>query len=135
MYNNDLASLVREALIQSGCSEDILSDFDSHSTISLDFNDKPSILISMRDEQVWLWTKLTEYNEYTFESCYKDLFEVMIEPYSHSPTNQINYEVTDGTFELRALISENSLYEPSVFAEALNEFFLKIETIMEKLKL
>ncbi|MGK2888122.1 MAG: hypothetical protein ACSLEN_00295 [Candidatus Malihini olakiniferum] len=57
----DIVTLVRDALLHIGVvDKSIMSDFDGHSTIALDFDNYPSLLISNVDEQIWIWSQLCD---------------------------------------------------------------------------
>ncbi|CAK8743598.1 hypothetical protein SODG_006734 [Sodalis praecaptivus] len=75
----DIAALVREALLDSGCDPSLLGNFDSHSTIALDFNDMPSIYISSSDDDIWLWSRIAEYQDTILEQCSYNLLKELLE--------------------------------------------------------
>ncbi|MFV9997362.1 MAG: hypothetical protein AB8W37_03890 [Arsenophonus endosymbiont of Dermacentor nuttalli] len=56
----DIVSLVRDVLVHSGCDKNLISDFDGHSTITLEFSNSLDINISVDDNCVWLWSLLCE---------------------------------------------------------------------------
>ncbi|EKR7118401.1 SPI-1 type III secretion system chaperone SpaK, partial [Salmonella enterica subsp. enterica serovar Kentucky] len=55
MQHLDIAELVRSALEVSGCDPSLIGGIDSHSTIVLDLFALPSICISVKDDDVWIW--------------------------------------------------------------------------------
>lgn len=58
MQHLDIAELVRSALEVSGCDPSLIGGIDSHSTIVLDLFALPSICISVKDDDVWIWAQL-----------------------------------------------------------------------------
>src|SRR5476651_758771 len=100
----DIAALVREALLESGCNPNLLDNFDSHSTIALDFNDLPSIYISLQDEDVWLWSRLTEHNDSLLEQKAAALLEELMLGAEFIRGEQFLLSKNEGYLELKALL-------------------------------
>lgn len=121
--NIDIASLVRVALIESGCDESLLGDFDAHSTISLDFENSPSLLISMVDDNVWIWSKMFEAHETYLHHRAGVILEKVMSGCQFSITGQLQVKQNDGYLELLGMVHPSYLESSARFADALDEFF------------
>lgn len=129
--NIDIVFLLREALTESGCDESMLNDFDGHSTISLDFEDRPSLLISMIDENVWIWTRLCEDSGNILQYRASALLEKIMEGYHFSMTGQLQLNQNEGFLELRGMLHTDYLINGSRLAEALSHFFAQQQDYLE----
>lgn len=127
----DVATLVREALLESGCDESIMGDFDGHSTISLDFDGYPSLLISTVDEKVWIWSRICEDAGNILQFKGADLLEIIMKGCSFSMTGQLQLVVNDGFIELRGIVHPGYLDSSSRLAKAMDEFFVLQEEFLE----
>lgn len=130
----DLVELVRGALVESGCDESLISDIDAHSTISLDFDDLPSIYINTIDENVWLWSRLIEYNGNILSINATALLEKIMQGCAHAITGQQQLVSNDGYLELRSMVQPDFLESSNRFAEALDEFFVLQESFLEVIR-
>ncbi|WP_067700227.1 hypothetical protein [Erwinia sp. ErVv1] len=129
MYT-DIVSLIRGALLENGCDESLLGDFDSHSTISLDFEKHPSMFISVDDNYVWIWSRLCEVSDSIMQYKASALLEKMIEGCQFSITGQLHISLNEGYIELKGMVHPNFLENSSRFAEALDEFFTQQEAFL-----
>ena len=121
--NIDIVSLVRDALVESGCDESLLDDFDAYSTISLDFEKSPSLLISMVDDNVWIWSKICEAHEIILHHSASTILEKIMGGCQFSMTGQLQLTQNDGYLELRGMVHPDYLESSQRFADALDEFF------------
>ncbi|WP_413735598.1 SPI-1 type III secretion system chaperone SpaK [Sodalis sp. RH21] len=127
----DIAALVREALLDSGCDPNLLDNFDSHSTIALDFNDLPSIYISSQEEDIWLWSRIAEYNENTLEQRAPALLGELMRSAEFIRGEQFLLAKNEGYLELKALLNPTCLTSGQNFAVALSGFFERLERFVE----
>ncbi|AWK14310.1 SPI-1 type III secretion system chaperone SpaK [Candidatus Fukatsuia symbiotica] len=136
MENIDIAALVREALLENKCDPSLLGDFDSHSTITLDFKDSPSILVSKiqredehgnanGEDEIWVWARIEHVSPHVFEQCAgKCLCELGQNcPFTQSRQLQINYVEDQEVVELKAHIHVDYLQNGQEFAKVLSQFF------------
>ncbi|VTR36739.1 Invasion protein invB [Serratia fonticola] len=77
--NVDIDVLVREALLEKGCDESMLSNFDGHTTIALEFTQRPSLLISTLDDNVWIWSRIAEDNNAVLTQRASELLFALME--------------------------------------------------------
>lgn len=127
----DIAALVREALLESGCDPNLLDNFDSHSTIALDFNDLPSIYISVQDEDVWLWSRIAEYNDNAIEQRAAALLQEHTRGAEFIRGEQFLLAKNEGYLELKALLKPICLENAKNFAVALSGYFERLEQFVE----
>lgn len=127
----DVATLVREALVESGCDESIMGDFDGHSTISLDFDEYPSLLISAIDERIWLWSRICEDSGNILQYKGVDILDKILKGCSFSMTGQLQISTNDDFIELRGLVHPSYLESSTRLAEAMDEFFVLQEDFLE----
>lgn len=127
----DIAALIRNALKDSGIDESLLGDFDSHSTIALEFDNFPSLLISTVDEQVWIWSQLCENVPGVLGNKMGAVLEKLMEGCQFSMTGQLQLAVNDDMIELKGMVHPRYLESSTAFAEVLDEFFSHQETYLE----
>ncbi|MFP7609861.1 InvB/SpaK family type III secretion system chaperone [Serratia quinivorans] len=119
----DLGDVVRSALLELGCEESMLSDFDGHSTIMLDFNDRPALFISTEENNVWLWSRIAEENSSLLALRGGELLPALMEGYGFSVCGQLQLTFSEGYLLLRAMIAPAVLQDTEQFSVALEEFF------------
>lgn len=128
----DIATLVREALRTGGCDDSLLNNFDSHSTILLEFEGMPGILISVVDKQVVLWSQLCEYDGHVLTQVADKLLMLLIEPVKYSVTGQLQIGIEDNMTVLKCVLDEDCLNE-TLFGDALETFYLNLRKYCEVL--
>ncbi|CAM3854961.1 InvB/SpaK family type III secretion system chaperone [Serratia silvae] len=119
----DIAILLREALTESGCQSDVMGDFDSHSTIALEFDGHPGILITQLQDEVWIWSRLIEDNGLTISQCSAALLEKLMQGCEFAANGQLQLASNEGFVELKGLVHAQYLETSAKFASALDEFF------------
>ncbi|WP_339057182.1 SPI-1 type III secretion system chaperone SpaK [Candidatus Regiella endosymbiont of Tuberolachnus salignus] len=136
MENVNIAELVRGALEQQGCDPRLLDNFDSHSTITLDFKDSPSILVSRdeEDDEIWVWARI----ENVYESAYRQSLEKLLlqqqQGCDFTPSRQVQFYFHDGILEIKAHVRRNYLENAEKFALVLDGFFHILKEFNEAIK-
>ncbi|AZN35892.1 InvB/SpaK family type III secretion system chaperone [Iodobacter ciconiae] len=132
MLTIDIATLVRDALKENGC-EQVLnnSDLDSHSTIALDLYNLPSIYISNRDGEVWLWSQLIEHDDRVIEQCSTRLLNTLMQGCHFVRGEQLQLMVSGGYLELRGLLKADFLQDSRRFSEAMDGYLEQLERFAE----
>lgn len=120
--NIDIAGLVRESLLENGCNESLLNDFDGHSTISLNFDNAPSILVSEYEGMIMLWSQLKEMNHHTLSQNAESLLGACMEPSQYSISQHVHLSEEDDMLLLKSVI-KNSALNKSDFGHSLEEFY------------
>lgn len=131
MVEMDLAVLVEGALLEMGCDSSLLGKIDSHSTIALDFNGRPSIYVSEKDGDIWLWSRIFEHHDEAFDQLAPKLLKELMHGYEFIRGEHLALVINDGYFELKALVHSNCLVDGKSFAQALNGFFECIGSFLE----
>ncbi len=129
----DIATLVRESLRAGGCDASLLNNFDGHSTILLDFDDLPGILVSVVDKQVVLWSQLCDFNSHVLAQVADKVLELLLEPCKYSVTGQLQIAREENTTVLKCVVEEGCLNE-AMFGDALENFYLSLRRYYEVLR-
>jgi len=119
----DIKQLVCDALMEQGCSDSLLQGIDGHSTIALEFNDRPDILISEMEGEVWLWSRIAEDNQLVIGQRSGELLYALMEGCSFTPGGQLQLAIDDNYILLRGLIDKDFLQSGKLLSAALEEFF------------
>lgn len=130
--NIDLSELVRDSLLSQGCDSGMLGDFDGHSTIAMEFDGIPDIMISEANEQVVIWCRLAEYNKHIIDSCADRLLSMVMEPIFYSITGQLQLGEDEGYTVLKSIVVPSALNSDD-FSRVLEEFYVAIEEFLKVL--
>lgn len=109
--HQELGSLVRDALLELEVSDQLLNDFDSHSTITIDMNEKPSINISLVDNARRILPVITTAMEYV-------------------ETGHLTLGKCPDGFELKALVDLRALTE-NKFKGVIHNFHEALQAICD----
>ncbi|GLT19803.1 hypothetical protein GCM10007938_35860 [Vibrio zhanjiangensis] len=125
----DLAESVRYALKQLGCSEELLSGFDSYSTIKMEFDDCKDVHISLENDRLWLWSRFnTKVSDLTHFS--QSILELLSRPMLNVETSQpVIGECEDG-FEIKALINPRCIDDVNEFSSVIEDFHSVIKSVL-----
>lgn len=129
MRQVDIADLLREALLHSGCTDRQLGHFDSHSTIELQMNDLPTINVGEVDAEVWVWATILEDGPWPSSHCAAEILQVLLQGCPWSRSGQLHLYEVEGQLQLRLLSNEHALCEASHFAQALEHFVAVTEEL------
>jgi len=129
--NFDLAQLVRDALSALGCDPSIGDSIDGHSTITLDFDDLPSLLISVQDEHVWLWCRVGPYSEAMLAHQASAVLSVLMLADDTILGGHPSLTQVDGELEMRAILTPRCLESGELLGEALTRFFDRLTAMTQ----
>lgn len=132
MYK-DMGDVVREALLESGCAKELVNDFDGHSTISLNFDNRPSILVSEDNGDIILWAKLCPFNELAIVQNAASIIPFILEGFPYSVTGQLQVMNDEGELVVKAFI-RREFYPAEHFSLALEMFYHQLCALDEKLR-
>jgi len=130
----DLADLVRQALLANGCDASVLGNFDSHSTISLEFNTLPDMLLSLQNDQVLIWMRLCEHHLPHIERCAPALVTLLMEEAPYAITDQMQISDDDGYTVLKCWVKPAALQDIDAFSNVLEAFYIRAEQFLEALR-
>lgn len=130
MGHLDIAVLLREALVHSGCTDKQLGNFDSHSTIEMQMKDMPNINVGEVDGEVWVWAEVMEFGPAQLNHCAVDLLPFLLQGCPWSRSGQLHLCTVEGHLELRLMSNEQALDDAVDFAQALDFFVTAIEELL-----
>lgn len=134
MHNLNIAVLLREALVLSGCNEQQIGQFDEHSTIELEFSDLPSLHIVAEQGDVWCWSNLGRFNAQARAHHAEPLLNFLLEGFAFARTGQMQLLVTDDLLEVRVLLSPEALASAAPLAEAIDSYVERLLVLREVLR-
>ncbi|AMC33575.1 hypothetical protein [Janthinobacterium sp. B9-8] len=123
MQNLDIATLVKAALQHLGFPGGPVKDIDGHSTICFNFDDAPSIYLVKDEYSVWLWSRISEFNESAMAQYGNDLLTHLMEPQAYLQMGQPILAERDGYLEYRGALHQDFLQSPESFGFSLQSFF------------
>ncbi|MFO2465236.1 Invasion protein B family [Pseudomonas sp. 15FMM2] len=129
MQYRNLDELVKAALLHSGCNEQQIGSFDSHSTIEMEMLNSPNINISKVDDDVWLWSSVAESGPALFRHSSYGLLQFLFKECAFARSGQMQLADVDGRLELRLMVGPQALSAAENFSAALNEFVSRIEEL------
>jgi len=127
----DLPKLVNEALQSLGCDPALIAELDGHSTITLDFDQLPSLLIAQMDEQIWLWSRIAEYSEAVVAHKASEILPELMRSDDSILGGHPSLCEGEGYLELRAILAPNYLESGERFGEALSFFFERLSAMTQ----
>ncbi|EXF96143.1 type III secretion system chaperone SpaK [Pseudomonas fluorescens HK44] len=130
MGHLDIAGLLREALLYSGCTDKQLGHFDSHSTIEMQMKDLPDINVGSVDGEVWVWAAVMELGPLHLNHCAVDLLQFLLQGSPWSRSGQLHLCQVEGHLELRLMSNEQALSDAQNFAQALDAFVAAMEELL-----
>ncbi|MGN8273849.1 Invasion protein B family [Pseudomonas sp. SMV71] len=134
MISTNLAGLLRQALCHSGCVDNQIGHFDSHSTIEMQMKNLPDINVAMVNGDVWIWAAVADATPQVFNYSAFELMQFLLEGNAFSRTGQLHLCEVEGLLELRLMANNFALSDAGHFAQALDAFVLAIETLLEILR-
>jgi hypothetical protein len=129
MKHVDIAQLLREALLYSGCTDRQLGSFDSHSTIEMQMKDLPNINVGHVEGEVWVWASVMEAGTQHLRHCAADLMQILLQGCPWSRSGQLHLCEVEGQLELRLMSNEQALCDAQHFAQALDHFVAVLEEL------
>lgn len=133
MQHLDIAELVRSALEVSGCDPSLIGGIDSHSTIVLDLFALPSICISVKDDDVWLWAQLGADSMMVLQQRAYEILMTIMEGCQFVRGGQLLLGEQNGELTLKALVHPDFLSDGEKFSNALNGFYNYLEVFSRSL--
>ena len=129
-----IVDILKQALEIMGCDPSLISEIDDHSTIELSFGEEPSIMFSTVNGVVVLWSAIAKYNSHALLNAAPQLIESLIATCDWSMTGQLQLVEDDGSFVLRAFLSENVIEQGELLADVLSQFYERVDEFSQALK-
>lgn len=131
MRKYSLADLVKEALIKTGCSPELIQPLDHHSTVQIELNDAPCLYIGSAEERVVIWSDLCEFNDSIVKHCSEALLEEIMVGFPYGQNQQLVLRESEGKLQMYSDINDEFLDEATEMAEAINAFFERQTRLLE----
>ncbi|AVZ82709.1 hypothetical protein DBV23_10925 [Edwardsiella ictaluri] len=119
--HQDLSSLVRAALSGLGVRNNLLNDFNSHSTISIDLDEGDSISISLVEDRLYIWSLLTISEEQLIGQA-RSVIPSITNPIPYAEGGGCILLSTDSGYELRLNVRIDALQD-GLLGEAITSFY------------
>lgn len=127
----DIASLLREALALSGCTDEQMGSFDGHSTIELELSDMPAIKLGFIDDGVWFWSALVECSDMLLMHRSTELLRFLMQGFAFARTEQMQLLEVEGMLEVRVLLADSALMSADSLADAVEGYLGALTTLCE----
>ncbi|RII78290.1 InvB/SpaK family type III secretion system chaperone [Pseudomonas monteilii] len=108
--HRELSSLVCDALTELGVSDQLLHDFDSHSTITIDMDEGPPINISLVDDRLFVWSFIPVGEDLLIDHA-KSIMPIITTVVECVETGHLTLGKCSDGFELKALVNPRALVE------------------------
>lgn len=118
----DIAPLLREALLISGCTDQQIGSFDGHSTIELHLAGLPSINLGVVDSGLWFWSSLIEASDMLLAHRAEGLLRFLMEGVAFARTEQLQLVENDGMLEVRAMLADAAYADAEALSETVEEY-------------
>jgi hypothetical protein len=127
----DVAEVLRHSLDKMGYTGSKF-EFDAHSTIEIELENIPSLFISVINERVWLWSRLTWMGSNTLTTWGGELLLELQEALPSVVTGQPILGHGEDGYELKALIDEYCFQQETGLEALLEAFFLLCQRLQER---
>ena len=134
MNSLDLATLLREALTLSGCTQEQIGQFDGHSTIELEFTGLPKVNLAVIDTGVWMWSPITPLTPTLRQQRAGAMLDFLLQGFSASRTEQLQLSEVDDVLELRVLLGDAAVADAAAFAAAIEAYIQRLDSLHEALR-
>ena len=121
--NLNISENLRTALIRLGISEEKIDTFDHHSSIELNFKTINPIIITIKKNRVWMWSKLEDLNSFNINIHAENLLDTLQHALPGVLTGQAVMGKANDGFEIKALLAEECIESPDELRLALDEFY------------
>ncbi|ROM93865.1 Invasion protein B family [Pseudomonas brassicacearum] len=131
MQNIDIASLLREALTLSGCSDKQIGTFDGHSTIELELTSLPAINIGVVDNDLWFWSGLIETGDMLLAHRSEDLLRFLMRGCAFARTEQMQLVETNGMLEVRVMLADSACADAASLADTVDAYLTALTSLCD----
>lgn len=127
-------SLLREALVFSGCTEKQIGSFDGYSTIELRLEQLPTLNIGRIDNDFWFWSELPGISDMRMAHHCETLLRFLMRRCYFARTEQMQLVKANEQLELRVLLADSALVDAKALANALNMYLIALKEICHLLR-
>lgn len=122
-------SLLREALVISGCTDTQIGSFDGYSTIELRLEQLPTLNIGRLDNDFWFWSELSGISDMRMLHHSEALLRFLMHRRCFARTEQMQLVNSNDQLELRVLLADSALVDAKALANALNMYMAALKEI------
>ncbi|KVO87682.1 hypothetical protein WL21_04680 [Burkholderia ubonensis] len=126
MYQNDIGTLVKDALCEAGCDAGLIGNLDQRATVEIAMKDAPTIYIGYKDESeqgVMIWAAVCEYSENLVRLRADRFLEILMSGISFGVNHQLLFREAEGELQISAEFLPETLQDSAKMADAIQEFF------------
>jgi hypothetical protein len=131
MQHIDIATLLRDALQLSGCTDEQVGTFDGHSTIELELESMPNIYMGVIDDGLWFWSQLVESGDMLLGHCSQSLLRFLMQGCGFARTEQMQLAEIDGQLQVRVLLAESAYANAEQLATTIEDYLAALTTLCE----
>ncbi|WMI97562.1 Invasion protein B family [Pseudomonas chlororaphis subsp. aurantiaca] len=131
MHTLDIASLLRDALVLSGCTSEQVGSFDGHSTIELELTNLPAINIGVVDDGLWFWSNLIESTPMLLAHRSEDLLRFLMQGCAFALTEQLQLVETNGMLEVRVRLAESAYASAEALAQTVEAYLAALTALYD----
>ncbi len=131
MQFTHIASLLREALVISGCTDAQIGSFDGHSTIELKLEDLPALNISVLDNGLWFWSALVEVGDMLLAHRSEALLHFLMQGWAFARTEQMQLVKANGLLEVRVLLADSAFVDAKALANTLDIYLVALTALCD----
>lgn len=129
MHLMDIAPLLREALLNSGCTDQQIGSFDGHSTIELMLSGLPSINVDVVDNDLWFWSSLIETSDMLLSHRSEELLRFLMQGVAFARTEQMQLVESDGMLEVRVMLAETAYADAQALSDTVEAYLAALTTL------
>lgn len=125
----NISETLRTSLISLGLPPERIGTFDHHSSIELNFKTISPIIITIKNDMTWIWSKLEDLNSINISFHAEKLLDLLQHALPGVLTGQAVLGKANNGYEIKALLAEECIESPDTLRLALNEFYSLIMSV------
>ncbi|WP_082113625.1 hypothetical protein [Chromobacterium vaccinii] len=125
----NLTEVLSQGLREMGVDKNKISHFDHHSTVVMKFVNTPSIMFSMGEDGVWIWSAFDGLSESMVLQLCEGISLVLMEPLLLGGGGEIEFELGEYGYEFKILLDFQYFTDGGVFANVLSNFYYRLERL------
>lgn len=127
--------LRKEILLSSltalGANQDLLNDFDLHSTVEIEMDSDISLFLSDIEGNIWVWAKADFINAYNINSHSDFILSTLTAVHPFLLTEQYILGLVNDSYQFKGLLTEEVLSSAEYLAFALESFYSDFSELKE----
>jgi len=131
MHGIHVADLLRDALAISGCDERQVGNFDSYGTIELKLINLPSLKVGMLDNDLWLWSTLSDAGEMLLSYRSEQLLRFLIQGCAFARTQQMQLIELGEKLEVRVMLAKSAYDSAQALADTIDSYLTALSSLCD----